>query len=122
MDCRVLKLRSTPTSVCVKEFWRARGTLIGSPTLNNTLFPPVGDFLVNLRGLRPKGRMVSAFGSFGWGGGAVKEILAQCTAMKLEVVEPGVQVKYRPSVEDEAACYEFGREFARRTREYHKKY
>jgi flavorubredoxin len=120
MDCKVLKIRATPTSTCVKEFWRSRGTLIGSPTLNNTLFPPIGDFLVNLKGLRPKGRLVSAFGSYGWGGGAVRDIIKQCQELKLEVMEPGVQVKYKATPEEEEQLFEFGREFAIRTREYHK--
>jgi flavorubredoxin len=40
--------------------------------------------------------------------------------MKIETVEPGMAVKWRASHEDERACYEFGRQFARRTREYHK--
>ena len=122
MDVKVLKLRATPTSVCVKEFWRSRGTLIGSPTLNNTLFPQVADFLTTIKGLRPKNRIVSAFGSYGWGGGAVKEILASCKDLKLETVDPGIQVKYRPSSQDETDCYNFGREFARKTREYHTKF
>jgi flavorubredoxin len=122
MDTKVIKLRATPASVAVKEFWRSRGTLIGSPTLNNTIFPPVGDFMFMLKGLRPRNRIVSAFGSFGWGGGAVKEILSMCEALKLEVMEPGIGFKYKATPEEEEKCYEYGREFARRTREYHKKF
>jgi flavorubredoxin len=120
MDCRVIKLRATPTSVAVKEFWRARGCLIGSPTINNTIFPRVGDLLIYLKGLRPRDRMVGAFGSHGWAGGAVKEMLEMLKAMKLETVEPGMAVKYRATRDEERVCYEFGRDFARKVREYHK--
>jgi len=42
--------------------------------------------------------------------------------MKLPVVEPGMQVQYRPSDEEIDKCYEFGRNFAREVREYHKKF
>lgn len=122
MDTRVIKLKATPTSAALKEFWRARGCILGSPTLNNTILPKVGEFLVYLRGLRPKNRIMGAFGSYGWAGGAVKEILETAKAMKLEVVEPGMQIVGPPSGQDEEACYEFGREFARRTREYHKNF
>ena len=122
MDCKVIKLRSTPTSVAVKEFWRSRGTLIGSPTLNNTIFPPVGDFMFTLKGLRPRNRIVSSFGSFGWAGGSVSEILGMCKDLKLEVVEPGMGAKYRATPEEEKAFYEFARDFAKKTREYHKKF
>jgi len=119
VDVQVIKLRANPNSVAIKELWKARGCLIGSPTLNNSMFPTVGDFLVYLKGLRPKNRLVGAFGSYGWGGGAVKDIYEEFRKIGLEAVEPGLQVLYRPSVEDEDKCYEFGREFARRVKSYH---
>jgi anaerobic nitric oxide reductase flavorubredoxin len=42
--------------------------------------------------------------------------------MGLEVFEPGVEVLYRPSAEDEQKCFEFGKQFAEKTIEYHKKF
>lgn len=122
VDCTVIKLRATPGSVAVKELWKSRGCLIGTPTLNNTIFPSVAGFLTYLRGLRPKNRIMGAFGSYGWGGGAVKEVYEEFKKMGLEAVEPGMQVIYKPSSEDEGRCYEFGRDFARKVKEYHKKF
>ncbi|MEW6585880.1 MAG: FprA family A-type flavoprotein [Nitrospirota bacterium] len=122
VDVEVVKLRADPISVAVKEFWKARGCLIGSPTLNNSFFPTIGEFLTYLKGLRPKSRIVGAFGSYGWGGGAVKNIYEELKRMGLEIVEPGIQVIYRPSVEDKKKCYEFGREFASKVKEYHNKF
>ena len=122
VDCTVIKLRATPGSIAVKELWKSRGCLIGTPTLNNTIFPSVAGFLTYLRGLRPKNRIMGAFGSYGWGGGAVKEVYEEFKKMGLETVEPGLQVVYKPSAEDEKLCYEFGRDFARKAKEYHKKF
>jgi anaerobic nitric oxide reductase flavorubredoxin len=122
VDCRVIKLRSSPMSFAIKEFWKARGALIGTPTINNVMFPSVAEFLYHLGGLRPKGRMAGAFGSFGWGGGAVKEAYESFRKMGLENIEPGVQVQYRPTLDDEQKCYEFGKEFAAKVKEYHKNF
>ncbi len=122
VEVSVIKLRATPMSIAIKAFWRSRGTLIGSPTLNNILYPSVADFLTHLRGLRPRHRIMGAFGSYGWSGGAVKEAYDEFRRMKLEVVEPGYQVMYRPSPDDERACYEYGREFARRVKAYHEQF
>ncbi|GAB4483439.1 MAG: FprA family A-type flavoprotein [Thermodesulfovibrionales bacterium] len=122
VDCKVIKLRASPMSVAIKEFWKSRGCLIGTPTLNNIMFPSVAEFLTHLRGLRPKNRIAGAFGSYGWGGGAVKDAYEDFKRMGLETVEPGVQVQYRPSAEDDQKCFEFGREFARRVKEYHAKF
>lgn len=122
VDVKIVKLRANPISLAVKEFWKARGCLVGSPTLNNSMFPTIAEFLTYLKGLRPKNRLVGAFGSYGWMGGAVRDICEEFRKMGLEMIEDGVQVVYKPSAEDEKRCYEFGREFANRIKEYHKTY
>jgi flavorubredoxin len=122
VECKVIKLRATPMSVAIKEFWKSRGALIGTPTLNNIMYPSVAHFLTHLRGLRPKNRIVGAFGSYGWGGGAVKEAYEDFNRMGLEIFEPGLQILFKPSFEDETKCYEFGKEFAKKIKEYHQKF
>jgi len=122
VECKVIKLRATPMSIAIKEFWKSRGSLIGTPTLNNIMYPTIAEFLTHLRGLRPKNRIVGAFGSYGWGGGAVKEAYEDFKKMGLEIFEPGLQILYKPSFEDETKCYEFGKEFAKKVKEYHQKF
>ncbi len=122
VECRVIKLRSTPISTAIKVFWKLRGSLIGTPTLNNLMLPSVARFLYQLRGLRPKNRIVGAFGAYGWGGGSVREAYEEFKKMGLETFEPGLQILYKPSSDDDKKCYDFGREFARRLKEYHSKY
>ena len=122
VDVEVVKLRSTPMSIAIKQVWESRAMLIGTPTLNNIMFPSVAEFLTHLRGLRPKNRLAGAFGSYGWGGGAVKEAYGVFKQMGLESVEPGMEVVYRPSPDDDRKCYDFGRQFAEKTIEYHKKF
>jgi len=116
---KVVKLRSTPMSVAIKEFWKSRGALIGTPTLNNIMFPSVAEFLTHLRGLRPKNRIVGAFGSFGWGGGAVKEAYGELKRMNLEIFEPGMEIKYRPNNEDMDTLFDFGKRFGEALKGYH---
>ena len=122
VDVDVIKLRSTPMSVAIKRVWESRAMLVGTPTLNNIMFPSVAEFLTHLRGLRPKNRLAAAFGSFGWGGGAVKEAYEAFKKIGLEVVEPGVEVLYRPSLDDDKKCFDFGKQFAEKTKEYHAKF
>ena len=122
VEVEVIKLRATPMSAAVKRFWESRAMLIGTPTLNNIMFPTIAEFLTSLRGLRPKNRMVGAFGSYGWGGGAVKEAYEEFKKMGLEIVEPGVEVLYRPDADDEKKCFDFGKHFAEKVIEYDKKF
>lgn len=119
---RIIKLRATPKSVAIKEIWKYRGLIVGSPTLNNNMFPSVADFLTYLKGLRPKNRLFAAFGSYGWSGEAVKDMYEYAKSMKLELFEPGLRILYKPSKEELNKCYEFGIAFGRALKEYHAKF
>jgi len=122
VDCKVIKLRASAMSAAVTDLVKMRGFLVGSPTLNNGVFPSVSQFMTYLKGLRPADRITGAFGSYGWSGGAVKTLHEQLTEMKLEVAEGGPEVKYRPTPEEMEQCYQFGRDFAVQVREFHRKY
>ena len=58
----------------VKEMLDAKGFIVGSSTHDNNMLPNIAGFLEFFKGLRPKNRVAAAFGSYGWAGGAVKEI------------------------------------------------
>lgn len=118
---KIIKLRATPKSIAIKQIWKYRGLIVGSPTLNNNIFPPVAEFLTYLKGLKPKNRIFAAFGSYGWSGEAVKEMYEYARAMKLELFEPGIKVLYKPSEEELNKCYEFGIAFGKALKDYHAK-
>jgi len=67
-------LKNTHISDVITDVISSKLILIGSPTLNNTMLPTMGGFLIYLKGLKPKNRIGFVFGSYGWGGQAVGEI------------------------------------------------
>ena len=107
-----LDLRRTDRSDIMTEVLDARALVIGSPTLNNQVFPTVSDFLTYMKGLKPKNRIGAAFGSYGWSGEAVRQITEELQSMKFDVVEPGLRIQYVPNTEGLAACEDFGRKIA----------
>ena len=115
VDVTILRLAGTPLAQVMSHIQECRAFVVGSPTLNNGVFPTVGRFLTYVKGLRPRRRLTGAFGSFGWGGGAVKEIDASLRAMGLEVVDP-LEIRYVPSEEQLGACEEYGRQVAQRVK------
>lgn len=106
-------LRSTHRSDVMTEVLDAKAIVIGSPTLNNNLFPTVADFLTYMKGLKPLGKIGAAFGSYGWSGEAVKQIQSELEAMNFRIVEPGLRIQYVPDAGDKDACEAFGRKIAR---------
>ena len=98
----------------IKELLEARGLLMGSSTINNSILPTVAPFLEDLRGLKPRGKIAAVFGSYGWGGGALKTIEETLKQAGMEIASPGLAVKWVPNKEETQKCFEFGKEFARK--------
>jgi flavorubredoxin len=117
VEVKLFHLRKSPYSEAINEIQDAKAIIIGSPTLNNGLFPTVGGFLYYLKGLRPKNKIATAFGSYGWMGGAVKEIMARLKDMELELLEPVPDLKYPATKQQEQECVEFGHKIAKRVKE-----
>ena len=106
VEVKLLNLKTNHRGDIMTEVLDAKALIFGSPTLNNGMLPGMGDFLTYLKGLRPKGQIAAAFGSFGWSGEAVKHINGYLEDMKLELAHPGLKVKNVPREEDLAACRE----------------
>jgi flavorubredoxin len=112
VEVKLLKLRASDLTEAVTEILDAKAVVVGSPTLNNQMFPTLSSFLTYITGLKPRGKLWSFFGSYGWGGGAVRGMVETAKKADFDVLEPGIEVKYVPDQEDLKKCFEFGRQIA----------
>jgi flavorubredoxin len=113
VDAKPMHLRSFHRSDIITEVLDAGAIIVGSPTLNNGLFPTVSDFLTYLKGLRPQNKIGAAFGSYGWSAEAVKLINQRLEEMKCNIIDPGLKIQYVPNEEGIKACNELGRKIAK---------
>jgi flavorubredoxin len=113
VDAKPMHLRTWHRSDIMTEVLDAGAILVGSPTLNNNIFPTVSDFLTYLKGLKPQNKVAAAFGSYGWSGESVKMITRELEEMKFKVVDPGVRVQFVPEEEAIEACRELARKVAK---------
>jgi flavorubredoxin len=114
VEAKPMHLRKCHRSDIITEVLDAGAIIVGSPTLNNGLFPTVSDFLTYLKGLRPKNKVGAAFGSYGWSGEAVHLIREELEKMKFQVIDPGVKALYVPSSDDLSACRDLAQQVAAR--------
>jgi len=112
VEVRVFNLRNSDSSEMIKEIVESRLIAVGSPTLNMGMFTTVGGFLTFLKGIRPPNKKAVAFGSYGWGKGAVRAINEELEKMKFKVLA-GLEIKYIPHEKELAECFEFGRKLAK---------
>lgn len=106
---KLMNARHCHRSDIITETMDAKAVIVGSPTLNNNVFPTLMDVLTYMKGLKPLHKLGAAFGSYGWSGEAVKQLNAQLESMKFELVDPGLKVQYVPDSDNLEACVEFGR-------------
>ncbi|MHC1604780.1 MAG: FprA family A-type flavoprotein [Candidatus Methanofastidiosia archaeon] len=113
VEVKLMRLKDSENSFVIKELLDSRGLLVGSPTLNNGMFPPVGSFLTYLKGLRPKKKIGACFGSFGWGGGACGAMADIVEQAGIKIILPSLELRWVPTAEELEKCKEFGKKFAR---------
>lgn len=108
VPAKPIHVRSSHRSDIMTEVLDAAAVVVGSPTLNNGLFPTVSDTLTYMKGLKPQNKIGAAFGSYGWSGEAAKLVQAELEAMKFNIIEPGVRIQYVPDAAGLEACAAFG--------------
>ncbi|MFH1281692.1 MAG: flavodoxin domain-containing protein [Candidatus Omnitrophota bacterium] len=107
--------RSDRTEV-ITQMLSAKGFLFGSSTHDNDMLPNIAAFLEMVKGLKTKGRKIGFFGSYGWAGGAVKEMQEMLKDNVVDQIIPGVSCKYVPDSAELVSCFEFGAKFAQNLR------
>jgi anaerobic nitric oxide reductase flavorubredoxin len=112
VEIKLLKLRASNNTEAMTEILDAKAVLVGSPTLNNGIFPTLGSFMTYATGLKPKDKLWGFFGSFGWGGGAVRSLVETAKKAGFAVREPSLEIKYVPDKEDLKKCFEWGKQKA----------
>ncbi len=117
VSVRPIHLRRVHRSDVMTEVLDACAIVVGSPTLNNQVFPTVSDILTYMKGLKPKNKIGAAFGSYGWSGESVKLINKELDEMKFDIIDPGIRIQYVPDMDGKDACIEFGRKIGKSVKE-----
>lgn len=113
VEVKLFNLTLSDKSDVMTEVLDARGLLIGTPTLNNGVFPSVAEFLCYLKGLKPPAQVAAPFGSFGWNSKRTMEDVTAYLkdAMIPEILEP-ISYQFIPDPSELEKCKEFGKQFA----------
>lgn len=98
------------------EIFRSKAILVGSPTINNGYSYAIAGILEMAHGLKFKKKKAAAFGSYGWGGEAVKKINPLLEEAGFELANEGIRVQWVPDQNAIEECRQFGKEFAKSLR------
>lgn len=97
----VHKVPETDIGIILKSCWTSKGIILGMPTYEYNMFPPMATVLDELGRKKVAERKCFRFGSFGWSGGAEKELqeIMERRKMKWEFL-PSVEFKGAPTESD----------------------
>jgi flavorubredoxin len=109
VSVKLMSLKANHRSDIVHELLDAGALLVGSPTLNNNIYPSLADTLTYIKGLKPQNLIGAAFGSYGWSGEAVRQVTEYLEAMKVELVHEGLRQKFVPDAKCLGECAALGR-------------
>jgi flavorubredoxin len=114
---RAHNVSTSHVSYIIRDAWRYKGLILGSPTYDAGVFPLMDSLLRLLSEKRIGNRVVGLFGSYGWSGGAMNGLKGFVEETKLELVEPVVDVKFAATAEQIEQCHALGRAVAERVRQ-----
>ncbi len=113
---RIFNVSRMHVSYLIRDAWRFRGLILGSPTYDTGLYPPMEHFIKLLERKKLMKRVLGLFGTFGWSGGGVSTLteFAKGGAGAWDLVEPVVEANCAPTAEDLKKCEDLGRNVVRR--------
>lgn len=77
-------------SGALRDIFRYDTIVVGSPTYNNGIYPPVETFMKALQARLIKGRRFYAFGSYTWAGASVRLLNELASSMNFEILGDGL--------------------------------
>jgi flavorubredoxin len=101
----------THASYILSSLWTRKGVVIGAPTYEGRLFPPVMQVLEMAALKGAKNKKYARFGSYGWAGGAQRDSEQMLAPLHWELVE-ALEFCGRPGEEELKKGVEFGARFA----------
>ena len=105
----------THVSYILPSLWTKRGVMIGAPTYEVSLFPPMADVLNMAVRKRIKNKKAAYFGSYGWSGGALREMQEIIKPLKWDLFDT-FEFTGAPTEKDIRRAEELGTRFAEAVR------
>ena len=112
IEAKMFDIAKTDFAEVAYEMLEAKAFVIGSSTHDNEMLAYIAGYMHFLKGMKPKNRIAVSFGSFGWAGGAVKEIATNLSSFGIEVIDQ-ISAKFKPNKEEIEKCYQAGEKLSK---------
>lgn len=112
-EIKIHNVSNSHNSFILRDIWRYKGLVLGSPTYDAGLFPPMDSLIRILADKMIRNRYVGLFGSCGWSGGGVSSLSEFVKQGGLELIQPVIEARFSASSEQIDNCFKLGQNVAR---------
>ncbi|MDO5018350.1 MAG: FprA family A-type flavoprotein [Lagierella massiliensis] len=92
-NIQVFDCSKTNFSYIISEIWKYKGLFLGSATYDNSVYPSMYNLLNVLKHDKIKNHVLGIFGSYGWSGGAVKDLKEFKESSNFDSIETIVEAR-----------------------------
>ena len=111
ISVRSYDLLTADKDVVMNEIYWADGVLFGTPTILGEALKPVWDVLTSMYACVHGGKIASAFGSFGWSGEGVPNVMSRLSQLRMKMYGEGLKIRFRPDEAQLEEAYQYGYDF-----------
>ena len=93
VSVRMHNIATADLSVVLADIMRFKGLIIGTPTYNSSIFPPIQNLIEAIVSRGIKNRVLSTFGSYTWGPGISVKIEKSFESLNYDTVSCKIEMK-----------------------------
>ena len=108
IEVKEFSLRATNRSEVASEILDSAALIVGTPVLNQEMYPSLGDTLTYLKGLKKQNLLGMVFGSYGWSSMAINNLQKFIESMGVKIVHAPITSKFVPTEEKLKECFDAG--------------
>lgn len=116
-NIKVFDVSKTHSSYILNEIWKYKGLILGSATYDNSVYPNMYNLLNVIKYNKIKNHVMGIFGSYGWSGGAVRDLKAFMDEGKFEQLDTIVEARGTMHKEEEDQLRLLAKEMAAKLKE-----
>jgi len=105
---RIHDVSRTHISFLIRDAWRFKALILGSPTYDTKLFLTMDNFVKMLSHKQLKNRILGLFGTYGWSGGGVSSLRDFASSIGWDLIEPIIESRCSPTEGDLKHCFTLG--------------
>ncbi|MFV0254634.1 MAG: flavodoxin domain-containing protein, partial [Erysipelotrichaceae bacterium] len=111
--CELFDLMETDENIVFGHLVSADVVLYGSATILQDALPPMYNLINRVIAGYHGRKKVSAFGSYGWSGEAVANLLTRLKQQKMQVLDEGLRIVFKPSEKQKTLIREYAQNIIR---------